>query len=317
MTSVVLVTGSSGYIGGQTALKLKDAGYTVIGIDRRPPPEHLKSVVDHWCIADFASVIGLEFIELYKPMAIIHCAGTSLVGPSITNPKEYYDNNVFKTYQLLNFLVDRMPRTRVIFSSSAATYGTPIMIPCQEVDPTAPISPYGESKLMTEMILNSYNKAYGLDTVSFRYFNACGADSQQRHGSESNTTHIIARVLESLRDDKEFTLNGTNYPTPDGSCIRDYIHVEDLADAHIRALDVGIPSGVYNLGNSKGISNLEVIACATQITGKTLRVIHGPARPGDPESLTANSDKFTKVSGWKPKFGLNDIISHAWSWYNR
>jgi UDP-glucose 4-epimerase len=317
MTSTVLVTGSSGYIGGQTALKLKDAGYTVVGLDRRPPPEHLKSAVDHWCIADFASVVALEFIELHKPTAIIHCAGASLVGPSIQKPSDYYHNNVVKTLHLLDFILYAMPTTKFIFSSSAATYGNPIMVPCQEMDPCDPISPYGESKLMIEWFLRAYHTAYGLNYVAFRYFNACGADSQGRHGQEPGATHLIARVLESIRDHTDFTLYGTDHPTEDGTCVRDYVHVEDIARAHVISISENIPTGIYNLGSNQGYSNRDVMAAAQVITNKELSVFESSARPGDPPILTASDDKFKEHIGEWRHFNLDEMIAHAWAWYNK
>jgi UDP-glucose 4-epimerase len=210
-----------------------------------------------------------------------------------------------------------MPKTRVIFSSSAAVYGEPVMTPCHEVDPCEPISPYGDSKLMVEKIMSAYHTAYNLDYVSFRYFNACGADSQTRHGQELGATHIIARVLEAIKNDKEFTLNGVDFATPDGTCIRDYVHVEDIARAHVMALDAEIPTGVYNLGNNNGVSNREIIAAAERITGKKLKVVMGAARPGDPAVLTASAAKFGMVAtGWK-QFELDHMIQHAWNWYVR
>lgn len=209
----------------------------------------------------------------------------------------------------------KMTSTRFIFSSSAATYGTPVMTPVQEVDPTEPISPYGQSKLMIDWMLKSYAHAYGLDYVSFRYFNACGADSQARHGQRPGATHLIARVLESIKNKQNFIMYGTDYPTPDGTCIRDYIHVEDLAEAHILATDKTIPSDIYNLGTNQGHSNLEVVKEAARITGHNISMIHGPRREGDPSELTANADKFANISGWQSKFTLHDMISHAWAWY--
>jgi UDP-glucose 4-epimerase len=218
---------------------------------------------------------------------------------------------------LLHIMMTAVPRARFIFSSSAAVYGEPVMTPCHEVDPKEPISPYGESKLMTEMILESYHRAYGLDYVAFRYFNACGADSQARHGQEPGATHIIARVLESVRDQKEFVLNGNTYPTPDGTCVRDYVHVEDIAQAHVLALHHKIPAGVYNLGSSKGTSNQEIIDAAVQITGQTVNVVAGDQRAGDPPVLTANSAKFNLVAGGWQHHNLDTMIQHAWNWYVR
>ena len=314
----VIVTGAAGYIGGETVLKLLDAGHSVVAIDQNMPSVHLLACGAKWHVEDFASEGSLDCIRTFEPEAIIHCAGTSLVGPSMLNPEEYYENNFVKTKIMLDYLVkNKFTNIRIIFSSSAATYGDPVMTPVQEVDPTEPISPYGQSKLMIDWMLKSYRLAYGIDFVSFRYFNACSADSQGRHGQANCATHIIARVLEAMRDRQPFTLNGTDYPTEDGTCVRDYVHVEDLASAHIKAMDHFIPSDIYNLGTAEGTSNAKIIDAARTITGKTIDVIVGPQRPGDPAVLTADSAKFRSVSGWKPQFTLNDIITHAWAWYNR
>jgi UDP-glucose-4-epimerase GalE len=240
-----------------------------------------------------------------------------LVGPSIKNPSEYYFNNVAKTLELITFITRAMPQTRFIFSSSAATYGEPVMNPICEVDPTEPVSPYGQSKLMIDMMLESYHRAYGLDYVSFRYFNACGADPKVRHGQEPGATHIIARVLESIRDNQEFTLYGDNYPTADGTCVRDYVHVDDIARAHVLALDQTIPAGVYNLGSNTGTSNREIIAAAERITGRTLQVTVGAQRVGDPPMLTASADKFNAVAGAWQSHKLDDMIQHACKWYTK
>ena len=315
----VMVTGASGYIGGETVLKLVDAGHEVLGVDTRIPEKYLLELPGTWwSTGDFAGEVGLSTIKMFEPEAIVHCAGTSLVGPSVLDPRLYYDNNFVKTKILLDYLVDnKLTNIRVIFSSSAAVYGNPVMTPVQEIDPAEPISPYGQSKLMIDWMLKSYQQAYGLDYVSFRYFNACGADSQARHGQAPGATHIIARVLESIKNNQDFTLYGTDYATPDGTCVRDYIHVEDLAEAHMLAVDRYIPSDIYNLGTNTGYSNLEVVRAAAQITGVDVPVLHGPKREGDPAVLTADADKFMKVSGWQPKFVMTDIINHVWAWYNR
>ena len=313
----IIVTGSAGYIGGQVSIALRDAGHQVIGIDLESAPAHLVTQFTRFHQTDFASDTALQTILEHRPDAIIHCAGTSLVGPSIDNPQEYYNNNVVKTLKLLDLVINKLSSTRFIFSSSAAVYGEPVMTPCHEVDPCEPISPYGDSKLMVERIMAAYHTAYKLDYVAFRYFNACGADSQTRHGQESGATHIIARVLEAIRDDREFTLNGIDFATPDGTCVRDYVHVEDIARAHVMALDAEIPSGVYNLGNNNGVSNREIIAAAERITGKKLKVVMGDARPGDPAVLTASAAKFGMVGeGWR-QFELDLMIQHAWNWYVR
>lgn len=314
----VVVTGGAGYIGGQTVLKLLDSGHSVLAIDRVWALDHLEHCGAKWLIGDFAGEVALRAIETFQPDAIIHCAGTSLVGPSMLDPAEYYDNNFVKTKILCDFLIKEKIKARLIFSSSAATYGNPIMTPCQEVDPAEPISPYGESKLMIEWMLRSYQRAYGLDYVAFRYFNACGADNQTRHGQAPGATHIIARVLEAIRDNTgEFVLNGTDFETEDGTCVRDYVHVEDLADAHILAIDQQIPSDIYNLGTNTGYSNLQILHGAIGVTRQDLSYNTGPRRAGDPAQLTADATKFMTVSSWKPQWGLEDIVRHAWAWYNR
>ena len=312
----IIVTGVAGYIGGQIALQLKDAGHTVVGIDQRPLQAHQTAAVDSFVQADFDSDKAYKTLLDIQPSAIVHCAGTSLVGPSIAHPSTYYNNNVFKTMHLLDFIVQALPRTRFVFSSSASVYGTPYMTPCHEVDPCEPISPYGESKLMIEMMLKSYHRAYNLDYVAFRYFNACGADSQVRHGQETGATHIIARALESLRDGTEFVLNGTDYETDDGTCVRDYVHVEDIAHAHLLALTAQVPSDIYNLGSNQGTSNAEIIKAAMSITGKKLTFTTGDRRPGDPAVLTASADKSTQVVGKWQNYNINNMITHAWAWYN-
>lgn len=313
----IIVTGSAGYIGGQTALLLKDAGHTVYSIDRRQPPKHLLGVVDKFLYQDFASDVALSWIISKQPDAIVHCAGTSLVGPSVKDPSEYYNNNVAKTLKLLDIVRKSLPRCRFVFSSSAATYGEPVMLPISEVDPTEPVSPYGQSKLMIDMMLESYHQAYNLDYVSFRYFNACGADPQGRHGQEPGATHIVARVLESIRDNQEFTLYGDHYPTADGTCVRDYVHVDDIARAHALALYYKIPAGVYNLGSNQGTSNQEIISAAERITGKELKIVVGERRAGDPPILTASADKFNLVAGAWRHHDLDAMIQHAWAWYVR
>ncbi len=317
MSKTVVVTGAAGYIGGQISLLLKDAGHKVIGIDRRQYPSNLSGVFDRFVRNDFASDTALNALIQERPDAVIHCAATSLVGPSIEHPDDYYNNNVVKTLKLLDIVCQAIPKTRIIFSSSAAVYGTPIMTPCHEVDPREPISPYGESKMMIETMMASYHRAYKLDYVAFRYFNACGADSQGRHGQENGATHIVGRVLTAIRDNTVFELFGNDYPTEDGTCIRDYIHVEDIARAHLLALDSKIPAGIYNLGTNQGTSNHEILMTAQHVTGKLPQVQVGPRREGDPAALTASSAKFDMIAGNWRHWTLLDMITHAWKWYNR
>ena len=317
MKKTAVITGAAGYIGGQTALMLADSGHCVVGIDKDPCPEHLQSVFHEYIEQDFVHRNTLIKLLTLAPEAIVHCAGTSLVGPSVRHPGRYFENNVVNTLTLLDQVRRSMPNTRVIFSSSAAVYGEPIMTPCHEVDPCEPISPYGDSKLMVEKIMAAYHTAYKLDYVAFRYFNACGADSQTRHGQAEDATHIFARVLGAIKDAAEFTLNGVDFATPDGTCVRDYVHVEDIARAHVMALDAEIPSGVYHLGCNNGVRNREIIAAAVRITGKKLQVVMGAARPGDPAVLTASAAKFGQVGdGWR-QFELDHMIQHAWNWYVR
>lgn len=316
----VLVTGASGYIGGQTAIQLHEQGHEVFGIDRRPLPDNLKALnlFAGFSQHDFVLEDAMNWITYINPDAIIHCAGTSLVGPSIKDPAEYYENNFVKTKKLVDHLLLTKWAGRFIFSSSAATYGNPVMTPCQEIDPAEPISPYGESKLMVEWLLKSYNRAYGLDYVSFRYFNACGADPDCRHGQEPGATHIIARVLENTLEGKPFICNGNDYQTSDGTCIRDYVHVSDIANAHILALDkLQVTADIYNLGTATGASNLDIVSAVTAVIHSPIDIKFGARREGDPAILTADPDKFQQLSKWKANYSLHDIVQHAWAWYNR
>jgi len=315
--SVVIVTGVAGYIGGQTALLLKDAGHEVYGIDRREPLKHLRGICDKFLYQDFASDVALSYIINKQPDAVIHCAGTSLVGPSMQDPVEYYNNNVAKTLRLLDIVRKSLPRCRFVFSSSAATYGEPMISACYESDSCVPLSPYGESKLMIDMMLKSYHRAYNLNYVSFRYFNACGADPQGRHGQEPGATHLIARLLEATRDDGQFRIYGDDYPTVDGTCIRDYVHVEDIARAHALALDLKIPAGIYNLGSNSGTSVKQIMDRARKIVGKMPYIGVEQRRPGDPPELTATSKKFDLVAGVWRHHDLDAMIQHAWAWYVR
>lgn len=313
---MIVVTGAAGYIGGQIALKLSDAGQQVLGIDLRTPHNGLSSAFAEFVQGDFAEEAALSKMLEAQPTAIIHCAGTSLVGPSVQNPAEYYKNNVAKTMALLDIVRHALPRTRFVFSSSAAVYGEPVMNPCHEVDPCEPISPYGESKRMVEQILASYHRAYGLDYVAFRYFNACGADPEGRHGQDAGATHLIAQLLEATRDDGTFKINGVDYPTDDGTCVRDYVHVDDIAHAHVLALDPKVKSGVYNLAQGTGTSVKQVVEQAMTITGKRPNIMFGAARAGDPAMLTASPDKFDREIGMRwQTYNLTDVIRHTWSWY--
>lgn len=313
MSNSVAVTGAAGFVGGQTMIALKAAGYKVLGIDKKRLPNHLKSFADYFMQEDYASGHALEGIFRQQPVAIVHCAATSLVGPSIKDPATYYENNVVKTKSLLDFVLRRSLRSKVIVSSSSSVYGNPDTLPCTEFATTRPVSPYGESKLMIDMMLQSYAVAYGLDSVSLRYFNVCGADPECRHGQAPGATHIIARVLESLRDDAEFTLNGNDYDTPDGTCVRDHVHVWDVAHAHVMSISKDFDSGIYNVGLGEPVSNRDVIKLAQKVTGRELRLTTADRRAGDPAMLQADAAKL-RAQGWTPKYTLEDMIAHAWKW---
>jgi len=313
----VVVTGAGGYVGGQTAIYFHDQGWQVIGIDRNHPPKHLNIYFRKFVISSFDAEESLHVIQQTAPDAVVHCAGTSLVGPSVKDPAPYYENNFVSTKRMVDFLIANNIKTRFFFSSSAAVYGEPVLSPCSEEDPLLPLSPYGESKRMVEMLMQSYSLAYNFDYTAFRYFNVCGADEQERHGQEKNATHIIARALEAVRDNKHFTLYGNNYPTPDGTCVRDYVHVNDIARAHFLAASNSVP-GVYNLGTGSGYSNQQIVDSVVQVTGTTnLPVSIGPIREGDPSVLTCTASRFESATGWKTEYDLNKIVSTAWKWYCR
>lgn len=315
----VVVTGAGGYIGGQTAIHFHDQGWTVIGIDNQHPPKHLAQSThfSKFYVGPFDGEDALELIKNTAPDAIIHCAGTSLVEPSKKNPRPYYQNNFVATKTLVEYLIDNKIKTQFVFSSSAAVYGEPVLPPCQEEDPTLPLSPYGESKLMTEMMLESYANAYNLNLTIFRYFNVCGADSQCRHGQAPAATHIIARILEALRDNGSITINGKDYPTEDGTCIRDYIHVEDIAQAHLIAAEQNV-NGKFNLGTASGYSNLQILNTALQVADKSdYPISWGESRLGDPAVLVGSAERFSNFTGWAPTHNLDNIIQTAWNWYTR
>lgn len=312
----VLVTGAGGYIGGQVGLELKDHGYTVVGVDRRRRP--ISRAWSSTIESSFDNDQILDFVAECRPDIIVHCAGTSLVGPSMTDPADYYENNVARSIRLLEVVCKYQPEAHFIFASSAATYGNPdpAVVPLREDGPTVPISPYGWSKLMIEQVLADYSQAYGLKYTAFRFFNVCGADPGGMHGQEKAATHIISRYLESLINEKEFIINGNDFATPDGTCVRDYIHVADIASAIRVAIEEEI-RGVYNVGTNHGASNLEVVRTAEQVTGAKWPPKFGPHRLGDPALLTACADKLMQDSSWRPRYSLYEMIEHAWKWYQR
>ena len=313
----VLVTGATGYIGSHICKKLTQAGYDVIGVDlvRR---EHTIKYIPRFVQADYAS--AKCYAMLPGVMSVIHCAGTSLVGPSVNDPAEYYINNVAKTAEFLNQIRLVSNKPSVVFSSSAAVYGSPDVDTIYESEPKAPVSPYGRTKSMIEEMLHDYHQAYRLPVMSLRYFNACGADVESGElGQAPGATHIIARLLESARDNQEFTLYGNDYATVDGTCVRDYVHVDDLAEAHMLAiqwLDSFGGNQVLNLGSNTGYSNGEIIQVVSELIGP-LNIKQGERRAGDPDRLVASNSVAQAVLGWSPKHSdLPTIVNSAWKWYN-
>jgi UDP-glucose 4-epimerase len=313
----IAITGAAGFIGGQIMLDMRAAGHETLAIDPRPLPAHLQAQANRVVERRAANEGTFASLIQFEPDAIIHCGGTSLVGPSMINPSEYYHNNVIETIKLLDFLVQKKMHPRIMFSSSASVYGRSVKGPCKEDNLLLPVSPYGESKFMVEKVLASYRRAYNIDYVSFRFFNACGADPQGRHGQEAEATHIIARVLDNVKKGQPFVCNGNDYDTPDGTCIREYVHVADISQAHQLALNPAVPAGAYNLGTEQGHSNLEVLDRARLVTGNPIPLTFGPRRAGDPDSLTADASLFKTTAGWQPNYNLEDMVKHAWNWQKR
>ncbi len=312
----VLVTGGAGYIGSICTEELLNAGHAVTVYDDLS--EGHRSAVDPR--AKF--VLGrpneaediLKAVKAAQPEAILHFAANALVGESMTNPQKYFQNNVLNGFKLLE--AARVTRVKkFVFSSTCATYGPPDRVPMTEDLPQRPINPYGESKLMFERMLHWYQQVHGLEFVAFRYFNAAGASPKfgEHHKTE---THLIPNVLKvPLGQAKQCEIYGTDYPTPDGTCIRDYIHIVDLAQAHILALAPG-KRGFYNLGNGDGYSVRQVIQMCEQVTGTKISAVAKPRRAGDPSKLVASATRAIQELGWKPRFPkLQDIVSTAWSWH--
>ena len=327
MTRKIVVTGGCGYIGSHVARAFKQNGDNVIIIDRARR-EHTLKDLDGFFISDFADDDALATIYDYQPDVIVHCAGTSLVGPSMSNPGEYYNNNIVKTIKLLNFVKDFEKKPFIMFSSSASVYGQPDRLPIAEHARKNPISPYGNTKAMTEEILKDYWGAYALPSMCFRYFNAAGAmPGTADLGQEPEATHIVARALEASLDNRAFTINGGDFDTPDGTCIRDYVHVWDIAQAHVKGVDYVFPAwlgttpnvgcSVFNLGTNKGVSNKEIVDYVVDTYGLPF-VNYGPARHGDPAELVADAaDARTKL-GWTPEYSdIETIIDTAYAWYTR
>ncbi len=312
----VFVTGGAGYIGSACVEELLAAGNSVTVLDTLE--EGHASAVDPRArfirgnLGD-ASLVR-QALKESQAEAVIHFGAHALVGESMTDPGKYFQNNVANGLQLLQASVEQGIK-KFVFSSTCATYGPPEKVPMTEDIPQRPINPYGESKLMFEKMLRWYQEIYGMEFVAFRYFNAAGATERcgEHHRIE---THLIPNVLRvALGQSSHCEIYGTDYPTPDGTCIRDYIHIVDLAQAHILALEPN-KNGFFNLGNGEGYSVREVIQTCEQVSGRSIPTIEKPRRAGDPPRLVAASDKAKRELGWQPRFPkLEDIVRTAWRWH--
>jgi UDP-glucose 4-epimerase len=319
----ILVTGGAGYVGSHAVRQLVRDGYPSLVLDNLTyGHRELAGNVD-LVEGDVENTALLEKIFSDYPIeAVMHFAAYAYVGESVLDPGKYYQNNVVNTLRLLQTMI-RVGVNKIIFSSSCATYGNPVQIPMTEEHPQNPISPYGATKLMVERILRDFDAAYGLRFVSFRYFNAAGADPEGGIGEwHVPETHLIPLVLDAAAGKRQAVqIYGTDYETPDGTCIRDYIHVTDIAQAHILGLKhllAGKPSGAFNLGNGSGFSVREVVQTAEKVTGKKIKVIEVSRRPGDPAVLVGSSDKAHRYLGWRTLFPtLESIVDTAWQWHQR
>jgi UDP-glucose 4-epimerase len=320
----ILVTGGAGYIGSHTVKQLHERGERIVVLDNLcfGHREALPWPEVELVVGDIGNAALLEeLFSAHRFEAVIHFAAFAYVGESVTNPLKYYQNNLAQPLQLLQTM-ERHQTRRLIFSSTCATYGLPPVMPIRENTPQAPINPYGASKWMLERVLADCGPAWGLHSVCLRYFNASGCDSSRVLGEDHDPeTHLLPRVLMAvLGEIPELTVFGDDYPTPDGTCIRDYIHVEDLARGHVLALDYlrnGGGSFACNLGTGRGTSVKEILAAAEVVTGKTVPVVYGPRREGDPPELIADPSLAREKLGWEAAH--KDVQYHletAWHWFN-
>ena len=319
VNKAVLVTGGAGYVGSHTCKLLAKNGYTPITVDRHYRP-NLKTYGPTHNIQLPQEMDRLdEIINRYNITSCIHFAGSTSVPESVANPSLYYKNNFIVTVSLLDKLIECGVKT-FVYSSSAATYGDPGMKLCKESDPANPISAYGGSKLMMEMLCKDYLRAYGLSSVGLRYFNAAGADPEGEVGElREKETHIIPLAIDAARQGKTFKIFGDKYPTEDGTCVRDYVHVMDLADAHIKALNYAADNQVaevFNLGSGAPASNQQLVETVQKYTGEMNIEMH-ENRPGDPAYLVADISKVKTILGWEPtQSSIDNVVSTAVQWYN-
>lgn len=319
----ILVVGGAGYIGSHTCKELFKKGYNPIVLDNLIYGHKEFVKWGEFVLGDLNDINQIRLVfEKYTIDAVMHFAAFAYVGESVEEPQKYYNNNVVATMNLLNVMLEFNVKY-FIFSSTCATYGNPEYSPIDELHPQNPINPYGMSKLMIENILKDYTNAYGFKFISLRYFNASGCDPDAEIGEKHNPeTHLVPLILDAAIGEKEnIKVFGTNYNTRDGSAIRDYIHVVDLADAHILALEYLLNAGesdVFNLGNEQGFTVKEVIDCVKKVTDKEFEIVYVDRRIGDPASLVGSNEKIIKELHWKPKFHtLENIIETAWTWHKK
>ncbi len=318
----ILVTGGAGYIGSNTTLLLLDAGYDVVVVDNLSRGH--RSAVDpaRLRVVDLLDTDGLAAVMNEQPCdAVIHFAAYIAVGESMKVPEVYFRNNLAGSLSLLTAML-QTGIGRIVFSSTAAVYGMPARVPIPESEPYAPVNAYGETKVMVEKLLSWFDRIHGMKSVCLRYFNASGADPAGRAGeSHDPETHLIPLLFDAIRTGNPVTLFGDDYDTPDGTCIRDYIHVTDLARAHIAAVEwlcAGGESRHFNAGTGEGFSVKEVVRAVEAVTGKKTPFIMGPRRAGDPALLVADSTRLQRELGWKPEYSqLQTIVETAWAWANR
>ena len=318
----VLIAGGAGYIGSQTAKQVAQAGFTPVVFDNLVYGQRSAVKWGPFVEGDLAdSALITRVIREYSVTAVIHFAAYTYVGESVTEPRKYYRNNVVNTLNLLDSMLDCGVKD-IVFSSTCATYGEPQQALLSEDHPQAPTTPYGESKLMVERVLRSYQAAYGLRFAALRYFNAAGADPDGELGEDHTPeTHLIPlAIFAALGQSPPLSLFGTDFPTPDGSALRDYIHVTDLADAHLRALTkltAGEAVGAVNLGTGRGHSVREVIATVERVTGKRVPYREVGRRAGDPSALVADARRANALLDWKPRYPeLEVIVQHAYRWHS-
>jgi UDP-glucose 4-epimerase len=317
----ILVTGGAGYIGSHAVKLFLSRGHDVWVYDNLCMGHRQAVPADRLIVGDLTENARLDHVVMERRIdAIVHFAAFSFVGESVREPAKYYQNNLVNTLNLME-CARRHRIGRFVLSSTAATFGTPERMPITEETPQAPINPYGSTKLAIEHALDDYARAYGMGYAALRYFNAAGASSDGTIGEDHDPeTHLIPLIIYAAVGKRpHIEVFGTDYRTPDGTCIRDYIHVEDLAEAHLLALERMAPGSAlrYNLGIGRGYSVREVIRTVEEVTGKTVPVKEGPRRPGDPPVLVASSEKIQRELGWRPRFAeLRPIVETAWKWHS-